>query len=229
MNGHGWLLLRFKQGFVANVLKIMLAYRCHCQMFLCQTSHVSSTSQHRRSAHCWNSFSERFCPKSLRVFQLYLCKGEKKKKKCVWSSADVLNFAFFLFFLPALLPFFKAMSCSQNPAGINQDSSTSEKVPLVTGLVDVDDRLPGLLGDVALFAPEHTEHRVSQGVVQPLAAGCCRADILVGQGYHAPNPSEEMETVIIMGREAVIPLLLLPVGARGPEVVRTAGLAKQRK
>lgn len=131
-----------------------------------------------------------------------------------------------IFFLPALLPFFKAMSCSQNPAGINQDSSTPEKVLPVTGLVDVDDRLPRLLSDVALSAPEHTEHRVIQGVVQPLATGCYRADILVSKGYHVPNPSEEMETVIIMSHEAVIPLLLLPVGARGPEVVKTAGLAK---
>lgn len=118
------------------------------------------------------------------------------------------------------------MCSSQNPAGINQDSSTPEKVLLVTGLVDTDDGLPRLLGDVALSAPKHTEHRVIQGVVQPLAAGCCRADILVGNGYHEPNPSEEMETVIIMGHAVVIPLLLLLVGARGPEVVRTAGLAK---
>lgn len=131
-----------------------------------------------------------------------------------------------LLFLCALLPFFKAMCRSENPAGINQHSSTPEKVPFVTGLVDVDDGLPRLLSDVALSAPKHAEHRVIQGVVQPLAAGCYRADILVGNGYHAPNPSEEMETVIIMGHEAVIPLLLLPVGARGPEVPRTAGLAK---
>lgn len=118
------------------------------------------------------------------------------------------------------------MRCGQNPAGINQHSSTPEKVLLVTGLVHVDDGLPRLLGDVALSAPKHTEHRMIQGVVQPLAAGCYRADILVGNGYHAPKPSEQMETVIITGNEAVIPLLLLLVGARGPEVVRMAGLAK---
>lgn len=125
-----------------------------------------------------------------------------------------------------LLPFFKAVRRGQNPAGINQDPSTSVKVLLVTGLEDIDDRLPWLLGDVALSAPKHTEHRMIQGVVQPLAAGCYRADMMVGNGYYAPNPSEEMETVIITGREAVIPLLLVLVGARGPEVVRMAGLAK---
>lgn len=118
------------------------------------------------------------------------------------------------------------MRRSQDPAGINQDASTPEKVALVSGLEDIDDGLPRLLGDVALSAPKHAEHRVIQGVVQPLAAGCCRAEILVGNGLHTPNPSEEMETVIIMGHEAVIPLLLLPVGARGPEVVRMPGLAK---
>lgn len=115
----------------------------------------------------------------------------------------------------------------QNPTGINQDASTSVKVLLVTGLVDVDDRLPRLLGDVALSAPKHTEHRMIQGVVQPLAAGSYRPNMMVGNGYYTPKPSEEMETVIIPGCEAVIPLLLLlMVGARGPEVVRMAGLAK---
>lgn len=118
------------------------------------------------------------------------------------------------------------MRRSQNPAGINQDPSTSVKVLLVTPLEDVDDRLPRLLGDVALSAPKHTERRMIQGVVQPLAAGCYRADMMVGNGYYAPNPSEEVETVIITGREAVIPLLLVLGGARGPEVLRMAGLAK---
>lgn len=121
------------------------------------------------------------------------------------------------------------MRRSQNPAGVNQDSPTPEKVALVTGLVDIDDGLPGLLGDVALFAPKHTERRLIQGVVQPLAASCYRANILVGNGFHAPKPSEEMEPVIIAGHEVVVPLLLLPVGARGPDVVRTAGLAIKRQ
>lgn len=74
------------------------------------------------------------------------------------------------------------MGRSQDPAGVDQDSSTPEKVLLVTGLEDVDDGLPRLLGDVALSAPKHTERRLIQGVVQPLAAGCCRADIPVGDG-----------------------------------------------
>lgn len=139
---------------------------------------------------------------------------------------DPLQMFCVVLFLFALLPFFEAVRRSQNPAGVNQHSSTPEKVPLVTGLVDIDDGLPRLLSDVALFAPEHTERRAIQGVVQPLAAASCRADILVGNGYCAPNPSEEMEKVIITGHEAVIPLLLLLVGARGPEVVRTAGLAE---
>lgn len=85
--------------------------------------------------------------------------------------------------LAPLLPLLKAVRRSQNPAGIDQDPPTPVKVLLVTGLEDVDDRLPRLLGDVALSAPEHSEHRVIQGVVQPLAAGCCRADMTVGNGY----------------------------------------------
>lgn len=59
----------------------------------------------------------------------------------------------------------KAVCSRQDPTGVNQDSSTSVKVFLETGLVNVNDRLPRLLRDVALSAPKHAERRVIQGVV----------------------------------------------------------------
>lgn len=68
-------------------------------------------------------------------------------------------------FLRALSPLFEAVSRGQDPAGVDQNASTPEEVALVTGLVHVDDGLPRLLGDVALFAPKHSERRPIQGVV----------------------------------------------------------------
>lgn len=73
----------------------------------------------------------------------------------------------------------KAVCSRQDPTGVNQDSSTSVKVFLETGLENVNDRLPRLLRDVALSAPKHAERRVIQGVVQPLATCCYRQDMMV--------------------------------------------------
>lgn len=63
------------------------------------------------------------------------------------------------------LPFFKAVCSRQNPAGVYEDPSTSVKMLLVTGQVNVNDRLPWLLRDVTLSAAKNAERRVIQGVV----------------------------------------------------------------
>lgn len=59
----------------------------------------------------------------------------------------------------------EAVCRRQDPTGVNEDASTSVKVFLETGLVHINDRLPRLLCNVALSAPEHAERRLIQGVV----------------------------------------------------------------
>lgn len=65
----------------------------------------------------------------------------------------------------SLLLVLEAVCSRQDPAGVNEDSSTSVKVFPVAGLVNINDRLPRLLRDVALSAPKHAERRAIQGVV----------------------------------------------------------------
>lgn len=65
----------------------------------------------------------------------------------------------------SFLLFLKAVCSRQDPAGVNEDASTSVEVLPETGLVDVNDCLPRLLRDVALSAPKHAERRPVQGVV----------------------------------------------------------------
>lgn len=65
----------------------------------------------------------------------------------------------------SLLPILEAVCSSQDPAGVDEDSSAPVKIFLVTGLVNVDERLPRLLHDVALLAPKQAERRSFQGVV----------------------------------------------------------------
>lgn len=71
-------------------------------------------------------------------------------------------------------PLIEAVRGRQHPAGVNQHSSALVMVLLVSRLVHVDERLPRLLGDVALPTPEHAEHGPIQRVVQPLTARRCR-------------------------------------------------------
>lgn len=69
---------------------------------------------------------------------------------------------------------FEAMCCRQNPAGVDEDSSAAVEVSPEASLVNVDDGLPRLLRDVAVSASDHAESWAIQGVVQALAARCCR-------------------------------------------------------
>lgn len=65
----------------------------------------------------------------------------------------------------SFLPVLEAVCSGQDPTGVNEYSSTSEKVFSVTGLININDRLPRLFRNVALSAPKHAEHRAIQGVV----------------------------------------------------------------
>lgn len=51
-----------------------------------------------------------------------------------------------------VLPVLKAVCSRQDPAGVDEDSSTSVKELSAASLVNINGRLPRLLGDVALFA-----------------------------------------------------------------------------
>lgn len=59
----------------------------------------------------------------------------------------------------------EAVCSRQDPTGVNEDSSTSVEVFPVSGLVDINDRLPRLLRDVTLSAPKHAKRRAIQGIV----------------------------------------------------------------
>lgn len=65
----------------------------------------------------------------------------------------------------SFLPVLEAMCSRQDPTGVDEDSSTSVEVLLVTGLVNINDSLPWLLRDVTLSASKHAERWVIQGVV----------------------------------------------------------------
>lgn len=73
----------------------------------------------------------------------------------------------------------KAVCRRQDPTGVNEDSSTFVKVFLVSGPVDINDRLPRLLGDVTLWAPKYAERGPTQGIVYPLTTGCYREETMV--------------------------------------------------
>lgn len=67
----------------------------------------------------------------------------------------------------------EAVRSSQDPAGVDEDASTSVEVYFVIGAVDVDGRLPRLLDDFAVSAPVHAEGHAIQGVVEALATCSC--------------------------------------------------------
>lgn len=73
----------------------------------------------------------------------------------------------------------EAVCRRQDPTGVNEDSSTSVNVFLVSGLVGINDRLPRLLRDVTLSAPKHAERGPTQGIVYPLTTCCYREDTMV--------------------------------------------------
>lgn len=59
----------------------------------------------------------------------------------------------------------EAVCSRQDPTGVNEDSTTPVKVFSVTGLVNINGRLPWLLRDVAYSAPKHAERRAIHAVV----------------------------------------------------------------
>lgn len=84
----------------------------------------------------------------------------KRVKLCIFSASVCMceGHESFLLLLEAV--------CSrQDPTGVNEDSSASVEVFPVSGLVDINDRLPRLLRDVTLSAPKHAERRAIQGIV----------------------------------------------------------------